>query len=1049
MIFHELLPQPDALRTAILSAYRMDESHCLQQLLPIAQMSTDSLARIDDTARELVTEIRKQRLHQGSLDAFLLEYNLASEEGIALMCLAEALLRVPDKNTMDDLIRDKITSANWESHVGKSEFLFVNAATWGLMLTGKILNPSEGTEANLKQALKKFFERSTTPVIRSSVKQAMKILGFQFVTGRTIVEALKRSLEHEKKGYRYSYDMLGEGAKTAEDAERYFQSYQDAIAAISKKAKDIKANTVFDAPGISVKLSALHPRYEFSQREWMLPQLTNRLRQLALQAKQANINFTVDAEEADRLDLSLDIIAEVFSDPALAGWEGFGLAVQAYQKRAMPVLDWLIDLARKNKRRIMVRLVKGAYWDYEIKDSQVKGLDGYPVFTRKYHTDVSYLACVQKMASAPDAIYSAFATHNAHTVAYILELMGARRDFEFQCLHGMGATLYDFIIAHPQYSAPIRIYAPVGTHQDLLAYLVRRLLENGANTSFINRIVDEKAPIKDLIADPIAKTLALECKPHPKIPLPSHLFGANRLNSRGLDLSNTLVLNKLMQEMEKISATSWQAAPLLATKSENSADIAAVNPANLTQTIGTTRDATRKEMEQALDSAEKAMASWDATQVEMRAQYLEKIADLLEQRTTEFMTYAIREAGKNVNDALGEVREAVDACRYYALEARRVLSSKIMPGPTGEFNQLLCHGRGITICISPWNFPLAIFTAQIVAALVAGNPVIAKPAEQTPITASKMVELMYQAGIPRDVLQLLPGKGEIIGAGLIADSRVKMVVFTGGTTTARLINQTLANREGAIIPLVAETGGQNVMLVDSTALPEQVVTDVVASAFNSAGQRCSALRVLFLQEEVADKIIHMLQGAMAEIQLGDPSFLRTDIGPVIDQDAKAMLEAHAKHLNQIGKLIYEVKVHPTLAKGVFFAPRAYEIPDLSLLKSEVFGPILHVVRYRRENLDQIIDSINHTGYGLTLGIHTRINETVDYIQSHVHVGNVYVNRNIIGAVIGVQPFGGEGLSGTGPKAGGPHYLTRFVTERTLTINTTAAGGNASLLSIGE
>ncbi len=1049
MIFSSSLPQLNELRTAILLAYRMDESECIRQLVLSAQMSPNALARIDAIARELVTEIRKQRLHQGSLDAFLLEYNLASEEGIALMCLAEALLRVPDKNTMDDLIRDKLTSASWENHVGKSEYLFVNAVTWGLMLTGKMLNQPDSSEANLKKALKKFIERSSAPVVRNSVKQAMKILGFQFVTGRTIEEALKRSLEQEKKGYRYSYDMLGEGAKTAEDAERYFKAYQDAIVAIGKKAREINAKSVFDAPGISVKLSALHPRYEFSQREWVLPQLSERLRQLAILAKQANINFTVDAEEADRLDISLDIIEAVFSDPALEGWEGFGLAVQAYQKRATYVLDWLIDLARKHKRRIMVRLVKGAYWDYEIKDSQVKGLEGYPVFTHKYHTDVSFLACAKKMASAPDAIYSAFATHNAHTVAYILELMGTRRDFEFQCLHGMGATLYDFILTHPSYKAPVRIYAPVGTHQDLLAYLVRRLLENGANTSFINRIVDEKAPIKDLVADPVAKTIEHEYKPHAKIPLPSHIFGANRLNSRGLDLSNQLVLNKLMLDMNQVASQSWQGMPLMAVKSEKTTSVSALNPANLHEVIGTISEATHKDIQHALDQAEKAVPRWDATNIETRAQYLERIADLLEQRTPEFMTYAMREAGKNIHDALGEVREAVDACRYYALEARRVLSPKILPGPTGELNQLMYHGRGITVCISPWNFPLAIFTAQIVAALAAGNPVIAKPAEQTSITATKMIELMYEAGIPRDVLQLLPGKGEVVGARLIADQRVKMVVFTGGTSTARFINQALANREGAIIPLVAETGGQNAMLVDSTALPEQVVTDVISSSFNSAGQRCSALRILFLQEEVADKIIHMLQGAMAEIQIGDPSYLRTDIGPVIDKDAKAMLEAHAKYLNQVGKLIYEVKLPLESVSGVFFAPRAYEIPDLKLLKNEVFGPVLHVVRYRREQLDQIVDIINQTGYGLTLGVHTRINEMVEYIQSRAHVGNIYINRNIIGAVIGVQPFGGEGLSGTGPKAGGPHYLTRFVTERTLTVNTTAAGGNASLLSIGE
>lgn len=1038
MLFTKPQPQLDPLRTAIVNAYRMDETQCIEERLQQAELSAETKEHIDKTARDLVIEVRKQRTTKSGLDAFLYEYDLSSEEGIALMCLAEALLRVPDDATIDQLIRDKITPADWKSHVGKSESMFVNAATWGLMLTGKILNRDEDAQKNLNTVMQHLLERTSQPVIRNAVRQAMKILGQQFVMGRNINEALKRAIANEEKGYRYSYDMLGEGARTKEDAERYFKSYEKAIAALKENAQ---GKDVYRAAGISVKISALHPRYEFTQKERVLAEIIPLVRALALQAKEANIGFTIDAEEADRLDFSLDIIEAVFTDPLFKDWNGFGLAVQAYQKRAYPLITWLIELARKHKKRINVRLVKGAYWDYEIKDTQMKGFNTYPVFTRKVSTDVSYIACAKQMIAAPDAIYCQFATHNAHTVATILELMGKNRDFEFQALHGMGHALYDQIIGKDGINC--RIYAPVGTHEDLLAYLVRRLLENGANTSFVNRIIDAETPIKDLVIDPIAKLKSLDSWPHSKIPLPENLFYPERKNSKGLDLSNLITEQKFDQALEVVRHSHI---------GENAGKNARIvkNPANHNEVIGEVVEANKEEAIAALDRASKIEYQWQQTPVEKRAAILEKAADLFEKNYPDLIWLLIQEAGKNIFDAIGEVREAIDACRYYAVQARQELTPKILNGYTGEYDQLELLGRGIAVCISPWNFPLAIFTAQVAAALAAGNPVIAKPAEPTLLTAIKAVELLHAAGIPKDVLQLVPGKGSVVGAALIADPRVKNIIFTGSTETARNINQTLANREGSIPALIAETGGQNAMIVDSTALPEQVVVDAVTSAFNSAGQRCSALRVLYVQEEVADKIIHMLQGAMMELQVGDPGLLQTDIGPVINEDARNRLQKHIEYLKeQNAKLIYQVKLKPECDNGTFFAPCAYEIPNIQMLKREVFGPVLHVIRYAQKDLDKVIEDINSTGYGLTFGIHSRIDEKIEYIRHRIRAGNIYVNRNIIGAVIGVQPFGGENLSGTGPKAGGPHYLPRLCIERTLTINTTAAGGNASLMMLGE
>ncbi|HVV68051.1 MAG TPA: bifunctional proline dehydrogenase/L-glutamate gamma-semialdehyde dehydrogenase PutA [Gammaproteobacteria bacterium] len=1049
-IFPNELQEQSPLRLALTQAYRQDETECLQALITAAELPEPVLQSISDTAQMLVTKVREQRIGKGGLDAFMYQYDLSSEEGIALMCLAEAALRVPDSDTRNRLIQDKIASANWESHRGKSDSYFVNAASWALMLTGKIIKPEESSEGFFAPVLKRLLKRTSEPVIRKAVAEAMRIMGSQFVMGRNINEALNRSKSLAKQGYRFSYDMLGEAARTAEDAERYFQSYQQAITAIGKVAK---GQSLEQAPGISVKLSALHPRYEFAQREQVLPQLIERLHSLALQAKTAGVGFTVDAEEADRLELSLDIIEKVATSPELKGWDGFGLAVQAYQKRAFYLLDWLADLAKRNQCRLMVRLVKGAYWDTEIKDSQVKGLSSYPVFTRKVNTDLSYLACAKKMIDYGHLFYCQFATHNAYTVAAILTMMGKRRDFEFQCLKGMGNALYDEIVPKDKLGIPCRVYAPVGRHEDLLPYLVRRLLENGANSSFVNRIVDENTPIAELIAHPVIKVKQLKSTPHPRIPLPADIYMPERQNSQGVDFTDHRQLQDLAQAMTLSLNHFWYAMPTCNRKAgpvrelKGGRDV--TDPSDRKQVIGTVVHATREDLETSLIRAKLAANSWSHQTVHERAACLDRLAVLVEDNRSELMALLVREAGKTLPDALGEVRETVDYCRYYAACARQHLAPKTLASPTGEFNQLQFHGRGVFLCISPWNFPLAIFSGQVLAALVAGNCVLAKPAEQTSLIAARMVELMHEAGIPTHVVQLLPGKGSVIGAAAVADSRIAGVMFTGSTETARGINQTLANREGPIVPFIAETGGQNAMIADTTALPEQLVMDVVMSAFNSAGQRCSALRVLFLQSETADHVIHMLKGAMAELKIGNPSWLNTDIGPVIDDAARMTLAEHASLMQKEGKLIAEVPLGNQTGQGTFFAPCAFEIPSLSLLTREVFGPILHVIRYKSCDLDKVIHAINATGYGLTLGIHSRINATAEYIQRRTHVGNTYVNRNMIGAVVGVQPFGGEGLSGTGPKAGGPNYLQRLCHERSLAVNTSAAGGNASLMSIGE
>jgi RHH-type transcriptional regulator, proline utilization regulon repressor / proline dehydrogenase / delta 1-pyrroline-5-carboxylate dehydrogenase len=1033
------LPKRGYLRNLVNDAYRMDEAQCLARLLQETDISEDEISRIHDTAQDLIRTIRDQKTKGTGLDTFLNEYDLSSEEGIALMCLAEALLRVPDKDNIDRLIRDKLGNADWYAHVNQSDSLTVNAATWALMLTGKVLTKSDGNI--ITRSLKRVVTRTGEPVIRNAVARAMRIMSQQFVMGRTIEEAMTRGAKDEARGYRYSYDMLGEAAHTAADAERYFESYCQAITTVGSKAT---GTTLDDRPGISIKLSALHPRYEANQYPRVIEELTPKVLHLAILAKQANVQLTMDAEEADRLDLSLDIFEKVQLDQSLAGWDGFGLALQSYQKRGWYLIDWVADLANRSQHKIRVRLIKGAYWDTEIKQSQMLGLHDYPVFTRKNTTDVSFIACVKKLLDYPDQIAPQFATHNAYSVACVLELLGDRRDYEFQALHGMGQSLYDQIVGPTKKNIPCRIYAPVGGHEELLPYLVRRLLENGVNTSFVHHLVNKHLPIDELIKDPFTVAQAYVTATHPKIPLPSTIF-APRENSAGIDFSDHNILRQLTTAFKPYTTKTWHGGPIIGGKLYLEDAQATYSPQTGVE-IGKTSLADEAQLETALSKAQAAFQAWDQQGFNARADILDRVADLYTEHQHELMAILIKEAGKTVIDAHDELREAVDFCRYYAAQAR--LATPVnLKGYTGETNQLTYHGRGVMACISPWNFPLAIFTGQIMAALAAGNCVIAKPAEPTLLLATAAIKLCHQAGIPGAVLQLVPGPGRVLGAKLTADPRCRGILFTGSTETARQINQTIATKPGEIIPFIAETGGQNAMIVDSSALPEQVILDLIQSAFGSAGQRCSACRVLFIQSDVAPRILTMLRGAMAELTIADPSLITTDIGPVINQQARQQLLEHVTLLQQNAELIYACELPEQCQQGTFVAPQAYKIPNLEFLTGEVFGPILHVIEYKRSELDDVIDSINRTGFGLTLGIHSRIDATIDYIRTRVNVGNYYVNRNMIGAVVGVQPFGGEGLSGTGPKAGGPNYVLRLCRERVTTINTTAAGGNASLMSL--
>ena len=1039
-------PVPE--RAAISALYLADEASCIDALLPAARLNDAQQREVGRLARRFVHTVRASRERAGGLDAFVDEYGLSTPEGVVLMCLAEALLRIPDAATANRLIRDKLGEADWDTHLGRSESLFVNASTWGLLLTGRVINLDSEAISDVGGFVRHLITRSGEPIIRTALNAAMRIMANQFVMGRTVEEALERTQGDEQRRYRYSFDMLGEAAHTQADADRYHGAYFDAITVIGAHAAE--SGEVFARPGISIKLSALHPRFEFAQAGRVIDELGPRLRRLALHAREQDIAVAIDAEEADRLDLTLDLFDLVLGDPAMAGWDGFGVVVQAYQKRGPAVIEWICARARRGGRRIPVRLVKGAYWDTEIKRAQERGLVGYPVFTRKVATDVSYLACARALLDAGALVYPQFATHNAHNVAAIITLAGTRTDYEFQRLHGMGEALYSEVVDPARLNRPCRVYAPVGSHEDLLPYLVRRLLENGANTSFVNRIVDEAAPVDELIADPAERLERLTSRPHPRIPLPHDLFGEDRRNSTGIELSDPAALVPLARAMEKAAAERWMAQPIIGGAERSGAGRTVRDPADHRREIGEVVEAEADAVDEALERASAAALAWDRTPADERAAILERAADLLEAERAPLMAIAVREAGKTLTDAQAEVREAADLCRYYAAHAREHLGeARELAGPTGESNQLALHGRGVFACISPWNFPLAIFTGQVSAALAAGNAVIAKPAEQTPLMAAAAVRLLHRVGVPADALHLLPGTGEVVGAALVSDRRIAGVSFTGSTETARLINQARAAREGPLVPIIAETGGQNAMIVDSTALPEQVVGDVLQSAFNSAGQRCSALRVLFLQDDVADKVLAMLTGAMAELVIGDPALLATDVGPVIDDEARATLDAHADRMAREGQLLHETPLSEGCKHGTFFAPRAFEIASLDLLEREVFGPILHVIRYRGEELQAVCDAINATGYGLTLGVHSRIDATAQAVGERVRVGNAYVNRNMIGAVVGVQPFGGVGLSGTGPKAGGPHYLLRFATERARAVNTAATGGNVALLSLAS
>jgi len=1036
-------------RTALRVTYRMEEGKCVAERLEQAEAASRAHPQAAPLAEQLIERARVRK--SSGLDAFLHGYGLDSEEGIALMCLAEALLRVPDSRTADALIHDKLSGVDWSEHLGESSSTFVNAATFSLMLTGEVLRGGARAEAGLVNGLRRATGRLGEPVIRQAVSQAMRILGGQFVYARTIEEAVKRSRPERARGLAHSFDMLGEAAMSFTDATRYRSAYANAIARLAQ-VKHGEPGDARSGPGISVKLSALYPKYDFLHAHAAKAALVPIVRELAMAARDGGMHFTVDAEEAERLELSLDVIEALIADDELfsSGWEGFGLAIQAYQKRAVPLCDWAIEMARKHGRKLFVRLVKGAYWDAEIKATQIGGHGDYPVFTRKIATDVSYLACAERLLAANEAIYPAFATHNAYTIAAIKVLSSNRssgskaagRKFEFQRLHGMGEDVYAALAeVEGADKTPVRIYAPVGGHKELLAYLVRRLLENGANSSFVNRMADADIPARELARDPVEDLAGIEPKRNPAIPLPAIIY-PNRRNSSGVDLADPLVREPLLSRLEALTRRTWSAGDDLSGESEK------VTSPQDGAMVGRVTLPSPKEVEAALARAVAAQPDWDTLGGEKRAELLVRASDLFEAHTDEFLSLCIREAGKTLPDAVLELREAVDFLRYYACEARLLFTApQPLPGPTGERNLLRLHGRGVFATISPWNFPLAIFIGPAAAALAAGNTVIAKPAEQTPLIAQLATRLCHEAGIPADVLQMLPGAGEL-GAALTSDPRIAGVAFTGSTATAHAINRALAARPGPIATLVAETGGQNAMIVDSSALPEQVTRDVVSGAFQSAGQRCSALRVLYLQEDIADNMLAMIKGGFEALVPGNPADLATDVGPVIDAEAKASLDAHIAEMRAAGYKVWQPDLPEQPHGSTFVAPAIIEIDSIRDLDAEHFGPVLHVARFPSGGIEGVIADINASGFGLTLGLHSRIEAVHRLVEATARVGNLYVNRNQIGAVVGSQPFGGEGLSGTGPKAGGPHYVGRFATERVTSIDTTAAGGNATLLAGG-
>lgn len=1016
------------------TAWRRAETECVEELLLHSEISSELSDKIQALAFDLAHSLRERKNSGGKagiVQGLLQEFSLSSQEGIALMCLAEALLRIPDKATRDLLIRDKINQGNWKEHLGQSQLMFVNAAAWGLMLTGKLMETPQ--QKSLSSLLTGLLARSGRGIIRKAVDVAMRMMGEQFVTGETIDEALKNAERLEEKGFRYSYDMLGEAALTDPDAERYYQDYQQAIHAIGQASQD---KDVYDGPGISIKLSALHPRYQRAQVDRVHDELYGKMLKLAVLAKQYNIGLNIDAEETDRLEISLQLLERLCFEPQLQDWKGIGFVIQAYQKRCFYVVDYIVDLAKRSQKRLMIRLVKGAYWDSEIKKAQIEGMSDYPVFTRKVHTDLSYIACARKLLAEPDYIYPQFATHNAQTVATIYQLAQPEQyyagQYEFQCLHGMGEPLYENVVGDKsanKLGVPCRIYAPVGNHETLLAYLVRRLLENGANTSFVNRIADKTLNIEDLIENPqqtILKAAQQEVMigaKHPHIPYPQDLYGT-RINSSGLDLANDAELSALNEVAASLKNTQFQAAAMgtAFTGTDTSNAVQIINPAQHQDVVGTVYEATQEQAEIALTQAVNAQGFWANLPKNERAACLNKAADLMEQRLLTLMVILSREAGKTYANAIAEVREAVDFLRYYAGQMLDLAeNTQIQP-------------LGTVLCISPWNFPLAIFTGQISAALVAGNTVIAKPAEQTPLIAAQAVQILWEAGIPQDVLQLLPGQGESIGAQLSADSRIQGIMFTGSTEVAHILQKTVAerlNQFGESVTLIAETGGQNAMIVDSSALTEQVVLDVVNSAYDSAGQRCSALRVLCVQEDNLDAVRTMLKGAMQQLRVGNPILLKTDIGPVIDLEAQQNIQTHIQQMRSKGHKVHQLMFDQDeneLTQGTFIPPTLIELPNLNDLEREVFGPVLHLISYKYGELEQLLEQINSKGYGLTMGLHTRIDETMQTVIARAEVGNLYINRNIVGAVVGVQPFGGEGLSGTGPKAGGPLYIYRLMQQ---------------------
>ena len=999
------------LKSRVSEHYRSDEKECVESLFHLLQLPDEMAEKATNLAKSLVSKVRDSRVKGRGLDALMHEFKLSNAEGIALMCLAESLLRIPDSLTQNKLIRDKIAKGDWSSHTNTGN-TFVNAASWGLLITGKLVGSFDNDK--LSSALLRVVAKGGEPAIRKAMATGVRLMGNQFVMGETIESALKLSVEKELKGYQFSYDMLGEAAMNDEDAVRYMKSYTDAIIAVGKANHK---RGVHKGPGISVKLSAIHPRYQRAQYHRVISELFPRLKQLYLLAKEYQIGLFIDAEETERLEISLELLEMLINDKDIQGFDGIGFVIQSYQKRAPYVIDYVADLAKKANAKIMVRLVKGAYWDSEIKKSQVDGQADYPVFTRKFYTDLSYLACAQKLFSYQDNVYPLFATHNAHSLATIY-YMGEGKNYEFQCLYGMGETLYDNVVGEKNLNVTCRVYAPVGTYETLLAYLVRRLLENGANSSFVHQIVDKDVPIDKLIESPVELSKKAGGESNPYFTKPAFIYPGGRRNSKGLDLSDEITLAKLQVELNKFAKNVYLAYPILANfKKPKDRDLNDIfSPGNKADKVGQVIKATNDDIELAVKNAEAAFPKWSGLDPKVRGEYLLKMADKLEENYFELLSILVREAGKTLNNAISEVREAVDFCRYYAAQV------------INEFDNNTHKAIGTLVCISPWNFPLAIFLGEVSSCLAAGNCVIAKPSYQTSLIAFYAVQLFHDAGVPNDVLQFMPGSGSVIGNKLTEHNKVKGVIFTGSTEVAQTINQNLAKKDFESV-LIAETGGQNAMIVDSSALPEQVVVDVLSSGFDSAGQRCSALRVLYLQADIADKVLHMLKGAMNDLRVGDPINLSTDVGPVIDKSAQKGLLAHIAKMKATARLFHQAPLSSDCDNGIYVAPTLIEIGGISELEREVFGPVVHVIRFAGSELDKVINEINSSGYGLTQGLHSRIEETAVKVYENIKAGNIYINRNTVGAVVGVQPFGGEGMSGTGPKAGGPLYLYRLSNTR--------------------